>query len=330
VIFKNEKVLRGDFLPERILFRERQLMALDSCIKPALRGIKPRNAFLHGPCGSGKTATLLWKFKRLESQVKPVYIDCWELSTMSSIMLRVLTELGILHTSSYISELLGKLKRYLERQGESVIVALDGIDGLDKRRRDKILYHLSRSSCGIVCIGADLGNLSKVDLRVRCSLQLRPIEFHPYSDEELFRILRARAGLAFHPDRIKNREIKLAAGFCGGNARLGIETLRTAALLAEEDGNKIKERHVRKAWSEVNFLLRREMLGGLSDHQKILYQILSPRERVETGDLRRLYEKRVENPVGSRCYRKYMHKLVSLGLVNCEGQGRWRVYRRNS
>jgi len=64
----------------------------------------------------------------------------------------------------------------------------------------------------------------------------------------------------------------------------------------------------------------------LNGHQRTIYEILSKKGRLDSGLLYETYCKKVTNPVVDRAYRKYMRKMVELGLVNMKGSGRWRIF----
>jgi translation initiation factor IF-2 len=65
----------------------------------------------------------------------------------------------------------------------------------------------------------------------------------------------------------------------------------------------------------------------LNEHQKIIYNILDEKREMLSGDLYREYKSKVDNPVGPRGFRKYMNKIVVLGLAVAKGgKGRYRKY----
>ncbi|MEM5883059.1 MAG: AAA family ATPase, partial [Candidatus Aenigmatarchaeota archaeon] len=65
----------------------------------------------------------------------------------------------------------------------------------------------------------------------------------------------------------------------------------------------------------------------LNEHQKIIYNILEEKKEMYSGDLYREYKLKVSNPVGPRGFRKYMNKIVVLGLAIAKGgKGRYRKY----
>ncbi len=48
--------------------------------------------------------------------------------------------------------------------------------------------------------------------------------------------------------------------------------------------------------------------------------------KLDSGSLYRAYRREVRDPVVDREYRKYMRKMVELGLVREAGKSRWKVF----
>ncbi len=247
-IIRDEAVLLETFIPRRLFHREGQLEALASCLRPVVKGRRPRNAFLYGPPGTGKTAMCLYVFRELSKytgMAKPIYVNCWKSPTVHSMLCELVASLKrFVHRREPVKELLLRFKAEL-KEGVLVIVALDEIDQL---RDQRILYDLLRNGCGLVCIANDEKALMNLDPRIRSSLQVEEIAFPAYRDWELFDILWDRAKLALMPDTIERRQVRKIASFSGDDARVGLEIMRRAALLAEDEGKeRIEDKHIKRA-----------------------------------------------------------------------------------
>lgn len=59
----------------------------------------------------------------------------------------------------------------------------------------------------------------------------------------------------------------------------------------------------------------------------MLYRIIKSEGELKAGELHEKYKERADNPVVDRTVRKYLGKLERLGLIETEGEGRWRVYK---
>ena len=57
-LFKDPDLFELDHIPEYFAHRESQMQALMYCVRPAMRGARPVNAFCIGPPGTGKTTAI--------------------------------------------------------------------------------------------------------------------------------------------------------------------------------------------------------------------------------------------------------------------------------
>ena len=88
-IFCDEEMLREDYQPESITAREEELGAYKTALQPVVNGAQPRNIFLYGKTGVGKTAVsryLLDQLKRDTNQYDDVdlsvyWLNCTNLSS---------------------------------------------------------------------------------------------------------------------------------------------------------------------------------------------------------------------------------------------------------
>jgi len=67
-------------------------------------------------------------------------------------------------------------------------------------------------------------------------------------------------------------------------------------------------------------------LSKLNGHQRTLYEILKTKGKLDSGSLYRDYRGKVREAVVDRAYRKYMRKMIELGLVREKGFGRSRIF----
>src|SRR3989338_2735855 len=88
-IFTSEAVLLPDWTPNSPILRDSQLSEIANALQPVTTGKKPRNVFLWGPTGTGKTTCakhVLNQLMEYTSRVLPVYINCWSNNTKLSIL----------------------------------------------------------------------------------------------------------------------------------------------------------------------------------------------------------------------------------------------------
>ena len=68
-IIKNSEVLISGFIPERVIHREGQIKTLRDDLLPLLNGNQPRNAFLWGDPGTGKTVLSRYLLSELKKEI---------------------------------------------------------------------------------------------------------------------------------------------------------------------------------------------------------------------------------------------------------------------
>lgn len=309
------------------MHREGQKQALTSCLKPILAGRKALNAFVYGPCGTGKTMLVNWILDELRahsSKVRSVYVNCWKHNTTHAMMTQVLNGLGVFTTYRQAThDLFAHLEKELE--GKELVLCLDEVDVLEDKN---LLYDFSRAGVTLVMISNDPYALVDMDLRIKSSLHPETIEFPHYSTPEIFDILDQRRPYAFVPGAVKEKHLKLVSRLSEGDARVAIETLRRAALLAEDKSEKaMSEEHIKEVFRTTTVKLRKtEALKKLNEHEKVLYLILEEEKKLKTKELFDYYSEKVDSPATQRSYRNYMNKLVRLGLVKAEGELTGRQY----
>ncbi|MBI4174407.1 MAG: AAA family ATPase [Candidatus Aenigmarchaeota archaeon] len=328
IIIANESVLLETHQPEDILHRDGQKQVLAECIRPASSGKRIRNVFLYGPPGTGKTLLTKWAMSLLEksaNRIKTVYVNCWSRSTAYAVFGEILqqAEIFVSPRESMIS-MVRKFENAGKSQEKKFVIALDEVDQLESF---EVLYDVSRSGAGLVCISNNPYALSSVDDRIKSSLQVEGLEFPAYSADQMADIIGQRAKYGLVPNAISRDDIKIIARLCSGDSRVGIEMLRKAALIAEnENRKKILVEHIKKAFSEPKFMRKTKLQARLNDDEMEILKIIRSDNRIIACRIYELYSRIVPAPVTERAVRKYLKKFAKLGLIKYEGDVRWREY----
>lgn len=318
----DENALADFFIPEKMLHRDEQISALKNRLSPILQNRSVENIFLTGTSGVGKTAIAKHVLKS-HFRENSAYINCWKHRTTHEVLTEILLSLQI---PVHGRESTGDLSKVLERlvQKKKILVCLDEVDKLNDF---DVLYLLARNGCGLILVSTRCHSLSNLNSRIRNSLALTEMEFPPYSGDELFNIMKGRIEIAFRPGALKNELVRMASLAAQGDARTALEIVRKAGKKAEVQGlNQISMNELRDAIDDTNRFMTVHPLNRLNQHQKVLYDILEKKRKLPSGMLYSEYSAVTPDPVVDRAYRKYMNKMVNLGLVKTEGKGRWKSY----
>lgn len=336
-IFKDERVLMPDYLPEVLPFREKEIEEIALALKPAGRGGRNQNLVLTGSPGTGKTACVRFVLAQLSEysqRAVPVYVNCWENTTRHGILNKIATSLGEFVPRRGIStdEIIEKIVESLRKESRTPIVALDEVDRLfaSQYEEEKVLYDLLRANeifsvrFGVIAITNFEGFLAELDARVRSSLGARCIEFKKYTPTELKEILGQRAEKAFVKGTIDGEIIGLCAAYAAKNnsdARLAINCLWQAGKVAEnENAKKVDVEHVKKGFSEVKSEDKK-----LAETEEKIMLIVEEKGEITSGEL---YKRMNEN---ERTIRNYLSRLEKLGIIETEldeKRGKTRIIRK--
>lgn len=334
-ILKDDLPLREAFIPERMLHRDGELKAVISCLKPLLNKRNMRDMFITGPTGTGKTTLIQYSFELLMEEttnVVAVYVNCWKKPTINAIMNKIYLSVNrnkaLFAHKKTTSDLIKDVDEELKRQDKKLVIALDEVDRIEDM---DFLYTLSRSDYGLVLLSNDPYALKNLDQRIRSSLSLENIEFRAYSVEEMFDILKDRVEYAFYPRSIDDSMIKLVSLNSNGDARVGLETLRKAALVAEDDNKeKVEREHIIKALQGTKNIKSSQIISSQTPEIKLLYKIIEEKGEIASSDLFKEFNERYLEEQGKtiseRTFRKYMQKMVALKVLNSKGDVRWRKY----
>ncbi len=327
-IYKNENALSPEYLPEMLPHRESQTELIAKNLEPASKGRRPQNIFVNGAPGIGKTASVKFVFKQFEeySGIKPVYINTWDYNTSFGLITKLTTELGFFVQRRGVSkdEVMERLIDGIKKTKKGIVVCLDEIDQLI-RRDEKALYDLLRlnqyveNQVGIVAISNYKDVFMNLEPRIMSSLDIEEIQFKPYTLEEMKKILTERCKEAFRSGVVEEGVILLCANHAvvrGGDVRIGIECLRKASRLAEdENSDRITVDHVKKILLSVKSMKVEIMKNRLEDTDKNIAVLLESQNVITSSELRDLYSKQY-GKISHVQFRHHLNYLKNTGVIN--------------
>ncbi|MEM4390015.1 MAG: AAA family ATPase [Candidatus Micrarchaeia archaeon] len=354
-IFKNRNLLSPHYIPETLPHREKEIDFIMRATAPALRGEKPKNLFIYGKTGTGKTSCARWvmeKFNAMGKNALMWYANCRVYNTRYRVLHRLTGDFmqECAKTGYGISFIYEKLLDWVEGAGRQLVVVLDEIDMV--KDLDDLVYTLTRSNDdlkqgGVSMIGISnrLSFKERLDPRSRSALYESELVFSPYNATQLASILRQRAEMGIREGCVSEGAINLAASLAArenGDARYALKLLLRAGEVAMERGEKvIRDEHVEAARESVEEDVAVDAIATLPEHQALLLHgiaeltlrggryarlgdgaegVLSSGEAYEgyVGACRQFGRE----PRSARWFKEYLADLEMLGLVLVKESGK--------
>jgi cell division control protein 6 len=354
-VFKDRNVLSPSYIPPMLLFREEEIEKIMVAISPALKGQRPKNIFIYGGTGSGKTATAKHVMKKIEEMTSPAsagYLNCRVYNSRYRILQKVVKDrIPSLDKPGFgLSFLYEKLLEHVGERGLQFVIVLDEVDMI--KDLDDLIYMLTRANdelkngnISIIGISNKLDFKSRLDPRSRSSLYETEMVFAPYTSRQLQGILNQRVKMGFADGVVRESAINLAAAIAAGetgDARYALKLILRAGEIADEEGIKeVTDGEVEKARRNVDEDVASEVIATMPEHQQlVLYAVAnlsisgSRYSKLGGGDegflmSGEVYEEycRVcresrKKPRSARWYREYLNDLELLGLLIMVESGR--------
>ena len=308
-IVKDPTVLNNDYIPNKLPFREKQIVSIGQSLALILKGNKCSNLLLYGKTGTGKTVVARYVTKKLLERADSVkLIIAYSNTRISNTEYRILLDLAnsvnldIPFTGLSIGEVFKRLSVHISQKKIFVILILDEIDYFVQKYGDNLLYDLTRSNeslnpgfLSVIGISNDLNFKEYLNPRVLSSLSEEEIVFPPYSAIEIKSILEQRTNIAFEQESISQGAINLCSALAGsehGDARRAVDLLRIAAEVAEREGaDKLEENHIRTAVQRIERDRIYDALKSLPLQSKaLLISISETKQNCTTGDVYENYK----------------------------------------
>ena len=358
-VFANREVLSPHYVPEKLPHRDSEIAEIIKAVSPVVQGGRPKNLFIYGKTGTGKSCSVKYVVRKLEeiesaAKAKTSHINCRVYNSRYRVVQKIVKDFmpdyaipgyGITQYYEHVLD-------WLEAGGYHLMVVLDEIDMV--KDLDDLMYTLTRANddlngnggtVSIIGITNRVSFKDMLDPRSKSSLCENEIVFRPYNAEQLQAILKQRIALGFKPDMVDDGAINLAAAIAArenGDARYALKILLRAGEIANDvKEGKVAEKHVEKARSSVDEDVTFEVISTLPEQQQlVLYSIsiLSMEDNkyakltgeqenfLFSGDVYEHYSaiaKRLRRkPRTARWYREYLNDLEMLGLITTVQSGK--------
>jgi len=229
-------------------------------------------------------------------------------------------------TGKPIDAIKEKIFKKLEKDGKTLVVALDELDHLfAEKNAGKVLVDLLKSHAtygfdrvGVIGIMIDENHMSQLDEKTRSVYNPQRVYYPAYDAGEIEEILSERVKHGFYPDvLVKNvLEDVVEKTLEAGDLRVGIDVLRRAGYIAESKASrKISIEHVCQAYEKGSRSLNmKNTIKTLSDDERNLLKFLAESRVQNSG---RAYETyREKTKTGIKKYNQMIAKLEHLRIID--------------
>jgi len=287
-VFADRNVLSPHYIPDTLPFRDKEIGKIMSAVSPALKGERPRNIFVYGKTGTGKTASVKHVAAKFESHgahqkspAKTCYVNCRMYNSRYRAIQKITKELlPTLDSMGFgLAMLYEKMMEAVLSSGIYLIVVLDEVDMV--KDLDDLLYTLTRANdelkhggISIIGISNKLTFKDQLDPRSRSSLCENEMVFAPYTANQLAAIIEQRVKMGFKPHSVDESAVNLAAALTAsetGDARYALKLLMKSGEIADDRGiKKITDKEVEEARHAADTEVAFEAISTLPDHQQLV------------------------------------------------------------
>ena len=258
-LFKNESKLENNFVPKKLLHREKELALLSQLFLVLITNPNSlsRKILIMGKTGIGKTATIKLFGEMITNAaekrsilIKYVHINCRKERTSYKVLIKIVRALNKNFPKRGYSpqDLLDIIVDSVNNQNLQLLIVLDELGYLINKGGD-LIYSLTRINddsfnaqqrISIIGIARDISCLNNLDVSTMSTLQRNIIKFKYYTKEELYDILKYRAEISLKENAISNKLIEIISDlvYQSGDIRYGLNLLWKSSKIAESQDLK--------------------------------------------------------------------------------------------
>lgn len=345
-VFRDPAPLFPDYIPPSLVHRDDEFRWLAKVFRSLLVSRTSQRALVVGEIGVGKTV-LAYKFgmeleglaREEKIQLDYLHLNCRKDKSVYAVYAKLVQHYNPRWPYHGLGpeKLLDMVLSYLEAHDRYLLLALDELDYFVSLNGPDLLYALTRSAeekgmknrISLVGIARDKRFLDRLDAPTRSTFMHNVLELHGYTAQQLVDIMNQRIDEAFRPGVVEPGTVELIADIAArwGNARLALELLWRAGLLADGEGSPyVTPEHAREAKSEVFPEIRRDVISELSLHEKLTLLAVARRLKSTgqahalTGEVNDTYrvvcEEYGEKPRGTTKFWDYLQRLRTRGLLS--------------
>lgn len=341
---KTLRPLSVEWHPPQLLVRDERLHEM---LEETCSDFRPRNLWIEGDRGLGKTLTVRFLMEEIEAgkMGQCFYMTCERSVTRALQKFCSQNYITIPKYEIYPSRVIHEVTKNINT--DRLFFIIDDVDKIYHRRRDidglvfPIYEHLvkTQNSFCIILISrlSFLHVNSYLEVDTLSRLQLLPMIFRPYNTGELMLILKQRLEYVLDENPLTEETMGAIAQLSkymvriGADIRKTLEILHTAVNLAGETLNKIV---IDNAWLKEKRRFWKESILKLPKHQALIVYLLAilntKYNRVHMKMLEIEYKKRAKQldfrPYTGRMLYRYIEDLEEKGYLERTRGRRFRYF----
>ena len=252
VIIKDGMKLSFDYVPEKLVGREKQMEMLSLIFRSVIDDGRSETAYITGSVGTGKTSTVRRFCMEMASYAAKngigmdyVHINCRQSNTDTMVMAQCIRHFDDKYPDKgYSAEvMLRDFRSHILKTKKRFVIVLDEVNSLIRSGDDDLIYQLSRIGEGIngqlsvslILISQEYV-LDRIDVASLSTFKrANTVRFDKYTRKQLRDIVSARVDEAMVAGTVTEEAIDAIADMSAdvGDARMAIDILDKAARLAE-------------------------------------------------------------------------------------------------
>ena len=288
-IIKDASKFDYDYIPKNLVNREVQMHEMENLFRPFVEFNRSCNAFLMGSVGTGKTVTAKRFCQDMREycnskgiQLDIIYVNCRTNNSENAVLLNLIRHFdqGYPDRGFSTEDMSRSLKGHLVKNKRPIVIIMDEVDILLKKSTVDIIYQITRLSdevnrpapVSLILISQQSIFEMMDEASASTFRRSTTVKFNKYSRDELRQIATERSKEALLPGKISDDALDQIADSSEdyGDARMAIELLERASVLAEEgSAGEVTVENVRAAKASIYSVISESKIGALDINRKM-------------------------------------------------------------